>query len=137
MTRRAATLLELLLALSILGVVLALGLAQVGRGLQHAALRETQAVVLVALDAARGSALRLGEPVALSHQAPLLRVVGGTDTLWGPRLAGAPVATLDGLGSAIRFGPAGIALGFANRTLRIHTGADTVTVVLSRLGRIR
>lgn len=136
MTRRAATLLELLLALSILGVVLALGLAQVGRGLQHAALRETQAVVLVALDAARGSAVRLGEPVALSHQASLLRVVGGTDTLWR-RLVGAPTATLDGLGSAIRFGPAGIGLGFANRTLRIHGGADTVTVVLSRLGRIR
>jgi prepilin-type N-terminal cleavage/methylation domain-containing protein len=138
MTRRGVTLTELLLVLTLLGVMLAASVPRIASALDGAQLRQARSELLGALDASRGAAIRLGAPVLVSGNSGLVRV-STTDsaTIWQRHLAPSTPLRLAGLETPIRFGPAGIAVGVANRTLRLAGRNDTLTVVLSRLGRIR
>lgn len=138
MTRRGVTLTELMLALTLLGVMLAAGIPRFANAIDGAQLRHARSELLGALDASRGAAIRLGAPVVVSGDHGLVRVAT-TDsaTVWQRNLAPATPLRLAGLEAPIRFGPAGITVGVANRTLRLAGRNDTVRVVISRLGRIR
>jgi|SRR5690606_18777752 prepilin-type N-terminal cleavage/methylation domain-containing protein len=137
MTRRGVTLTELMLVLTLLGVMLAASVPRIASALDGAQLRQGRSDLLGALDASRGAAIRLGTPVAVSGNSGLVRVATADSAIiWQRHLAPTPLR-LAGLETPIRFGPAGIAVGVANRTLRLAGRNDTVTVVLSRLGRIR
>ena len=139
MTRRGVTLPELVLTVALVAIVCGIAAPRVMRVANAAALREAKAEVHRALDAARGAAIRLGQPVELITVPGALRVVAapGPVTLWQSPDQGERGVTLEGLSAPIRFGPAGVAIGASNRTLRLRRGHDTVDVVLSRLGRIR
>ncbi len=139
MTRRAVTLVELLLALTLIGVILGIGTASLAGVGNRATLRGALVGLMGSLDAARGAAVRLGEPVTLTSDATLVTVVGSSDTsaIQRSNLAADRPLGLAGLASPIRFGPAGIAIGVSNRTLRLAAHQDTLKVILSRLGRIR
>lgn len=139
MPRRAVTLPELLLVVVILGILSGMGLPRVAAAAHRAALRSARGELLRALDAGRGAAIRLGQPVDIVAADGTLQVrpVGAATPVWqvpDPLHAG---IALSGLATPIRFGPSGIATGVANRTLRLRKGADTVQVVVSRLGRVR
>lgn len=139
MSRRAVTLPELLLVVVLLGILTGVGSTRLVATANGAALREAKAQLLRALDAARGAAIRLGQPVELRSEGGALQLITGPGpvTIWqipGPSRLG---VTLQGLASPIRFGAAGVAIGASNRTLHLRRGGDTVEVVLSRLGRIR
>lgn len=139
MPRRAVTLPEMLLMLLLLGLLAGIGVPRIAGAANRAALRSSRAELLRALDAARGAAIRLGHPVEVlgADSGLVVAEVEGPAPIWRiPSPAELGVA-LQGLGSPIRFGPAGIATGASNRTLRLHRGADTVAVVVSRLGRVR
>lgn len=139
MPRRGVTLPEVMIALTLIGVMVGMALPRLAGAMDRAALRGAQAELLGALDAARGAAIRLGEPVLLAGSDAVIRVVGSGDTTAIVRryLAAERPLVVGGLATPIQFGPAGTTIGAANRTLRLVSGRDTVSVVLSRLGRIR
>lgn len=139
MSRRAFTLPELLLVLVLLGILASIGMPRLLAAADRGALRSARAGLLQALDAARGAAIRLGQPVELitAEGALLADPVGSDPPTWRIPAPEASGVTLTGLGTPIRFGASGIATGVSNRTLRLHKGADTMAVVVSRLGRVR
>jgi len=137
MPRRAVTLAELLLVVVLIGVLLAIGIPRVVSVADRAALRAARGDLLRSLDAARGAAIRRGQPIDLVSSGGMLQLRDGAAAVWqlpAPERFG---VVLQGLATPIRFGPSGIATGASNRTLRLHRGKDTLTVILSRLGRIR
>lgn len=139
--RRGVTLLDLLLALTLLGILLLLGMVRLGPLVDAARTRTTAARLLGALEAARGAAMRLGTPATLELSAArwTVRAVVAGDTIvaWGGESHAAEGVTLGGAGAPIRFGPAGLTVGVANRTFTLERGTARRTIVLSRLGRVR
>lgn len=139
--RHGTTLLDLILALTVLGILLAIGATRVTAVVDAARVRVVTAQLVGAIEAARGSAIRLGGGVTLHLDAPRWEVRRplGADTIVTWRLPGHQQAgvALTGAGTPIRFGPAGLTMGVANRTFQLSRGAVTRTVVLSRLGRVR
>lgn len=139
--RRGITLLDLLLALTLLALVLTLGLVRVGPVRDAAHVRATTARLLGAIEAARGTGIRLGAGSAL-HLDSLrweVRIASPPDTVVGWAGPGHhhDGVTVTGVGAPIHFGAAGIAVGVANRTLTLTRGTISRTIVLSRLGRVR
>jgi prepilin-type N-terminal cleavage/methylation domain-containing protein len=139
MTRRAVTLPELLAVLVLTGILLAIGVPRVLSVANRASLRSARGEVLRALDAGRGAAIRLGQPVEMVATFGALQILpaNGSPALWqtpGPGQLGVAVT---GLTTPIRFGPSGIATGASNRTIRLGKGSDTMVVIVSRLGRVR
>jgi Tfp pilus assembly protein FimT len=139
--RRGATLLDLLLTLTVIGLLLAIGVTRLAAVHDAARVRVVAAQLVGALEAARGSAIRLGGGVTLHLDGARweVRRTLGIDTIVTWRLPGHQQAGVDltGAGAPIRFGPAGLATGVANRTFHLTRGTVTRTVVLSRLGRVR
>jgi prepilin-type N-terminal cleavage/methylation domain-containing protein len=140
MSRRGATLPELLLALLILAILAAIAVPRLAAVLDAAAVRVARGELLVALDAARGAALRLDTDVELRDDGlrrMLVPALPDSTVTWIGPAASRHGVVLGGLATPITFGPAGIAVGTSNRTLSLTRGRVTMTVVLSRLGRVR
>jgi prepilin-type N-terminal cleavage/methylation domain-containing protein len=141
MNHRGLTLMELLLVMVLLGILAGLGFPKLAGWVHSAAVNTEQLRAAVALDAARGAAVRLGLPVVLLLEGDrwLVRAQDGADsiTAWSTPGPGHSGVELTGLGAGVRFSPSGIATGASNRTLVLSKGAVSRTVVVSRLGRIR
>ncbi|HRP08784.1 MAG TPA: GspH/FimT family pseudopilin [Gemmatimonadales bacterium] len=137
MRPRGVTLIELLLVLGILGIMALMAAPRLGSLRNRAALRISLGVLLESLDAARGAAVRLGGGITLAEESGHLVIRADTALLRSWPEPGRSGVNLSGLATPIRFGPAGLATGASNRTLRLSRGGDTLSVVLSRLGRIR
>lgn len=140
MSRRGITLVELLLVLILLAILAGIAAPRVLGVLDRSTVHAETARVVSALDAARGTALRLGTVTRLTLADSGYRVdtrVAGEDVLaWratGPRQRG---VRLTGVGQPILFAPSGIAMGASNRTLLLSKGAVSHRVVVSRLGRL-
>ncbi len=138
--RTGMVLIELVLAVVITAMMAAFAIPHVAAWNDAHAARVESLQLAAALDAARGAAVRLGTNAALTLTDTSYRVtaVVGTDTVlsWratGPARRGVRVS---GVGAPIDFGPAGLAVGAANRTLTITSGSVSRTLVLSRLGRV-
>jgi prepilin-type N-terminal cleavage/methylation domain-containing protein len=141
MPRRGLTLLELLAAITLIGMLAAIAAPRLVAIVDMAALRTARLDLLAALDAARGTAHRLGDSVELRDDGVRRTVVplAPPDTLpvWSGPVALARGVSQSGFGRAITFGPAGLATGASNRTITLTRGQATVRVVISRLGRVR
>lgn len=137
---RGTTLLELLLALVVLALLAALAVPRLAGMADRAALAVEAARVRAALEAARSAGVRLGTVAALqlgSGVWEVRAVIHGVETVTWRRPGIAPGVTLEGTGDPLRFGPAGLAVGVSNRTLRLRRGSATREIVVSRLGRVR
>lgn len=141
MTRRGHSLLELLLVVVLLGILAAIALPSLRNATDRAAVRAARQELLRTLDAARGAAIRHGTASAVHLRGDQWVVFDPADadssamhTANGPGHFG---VGMSGAGAPIAFGPAGIAVGAANRTVTLSRGDAAATVVLSRLGRIR
>lgn len=137
---RGTTLLELLLALVVLALLTALAVPRVIGLADRAALSVEATRVRAALETARGAGMRLGTVAALQLGAgawEVRAVFDGVETVaWrSPGIAAG--VTLEGAGEPLRFGPAGLAVGVSNRTLRLRRGSAVREIVVSRLGRVR
>jgi prepilin-type N-terminal cleavage/methylation domain-containing protein len=138
--RRGFTVFELLAVVTITGLMALIALPRLVRLGDGAAVRQETRRLVLALDAARGTATRLATPVrlVLTDTSYVVESTIDSETVVEWR-AGGPAAAgvgLSGAGAPITFGPAGIAMGVANRTLILTRGAANHRVVISRLGRI-
>ena len=138
--RRGFVLVELLLAMLLAALIAAIAAPRLVALSDAAAVRDEALGVVAALDAARGASVRLGgvATLALSDSNYRVTVVVGADTVtaWrrpGPSRNG---AALSGAGQPITFGPDGLALGVANRTISIAKGSASRRVVMSKYGRL-
>ena len=137
---RGVTLLELLLALLLIGLLALIAIPRLAAVTAAAALRHEATLLVTVLDEARTTAIRLGTvaTLTLTDSAYLIEAEIPTDSLSrrrhpGPAMRGARLA---GGGAPMRFSPAGIAVGVANRTLTLSRNGVARQVVVSRLGRI-
>ncbi len=138
--RSGLVLLELLLGMVLAALLAAIATPQLVALSDAAALRDETFRVVMALDAARGASVRLDVVATLTLTDSSYRVtaVVGTDTVtpWqqpGPRFRG---VTLSGAGQPIAFGPDGLAMGVANRTITVAKGDAVRRVVMSKYGRL-
>lgn len=136
--RAGLSLLEALLALSILGIVTALALPPYVAQRDRAAVRAARTAAVTAFDAMRALALTRATHAAMRIDTAAARLVVHTfgDTLlrvevfaaWGVRLA----STRDSTAVA----PDGLGYGAANMRLILSRGAAFDSIIVSRLGRV-
>jgi prepilin-type N-terminal cleavage/methylation domain-containing protein len=137
--RRAFTLLELLVVLSIVGLTAIVALRQLQRQLDRIAARNAVAEAATLVARARDEAVAQHTPVSLR-----VDTVAATLELRarGERLATYPLGGTHGVRLAttrdsITFDVRGLGYGAANLTLAVRRGAASETLVVSRLGRAR
>ncbi len=135
--RRGFTLLELLLVITLIGLLSGLAFPRLAGALDG--IRAGQAASRIALAHERARALALGE----QHTAVLrvtpdsLTVLVNDSVRWGLPGPASDGATLS-LGAAqTPYAPNGFALGAANTTYVVQRGVARIEVLVSRLGRVR
>lgn len=139
---RGATLLELAIALAVLGLLALIGISAFGRVRDRLAVDSAAHSIAGAHARARLVAVTERRPVLLILSADSLAihaVESPTDTVlrWrsdGPRSAGVASA---GLPRQVAFAPNGLTLGVANGTCTLTRGSAQKQVVMSRYGRVR
>lgn len=138
--RTGMVLLELVLVVVITAMLAAFAIPHLSAWTDTHAARAESIQLVAAIDATRGAAVRLGTTATLTISDTSYRVTAmvGTDTVLTWHASG-PLGRhvrVTGAGAPINFGPAGLAVGAANRTLTITSGTVSRTVVMSRLGRV-
>lgn len=138
--RAGHSILELLIALALIGALLGVGAPSVRALADHAVVRGASAELAAVLSAARRAALLRSATASLFLDTARASVVmvAGPDTLLARAIAREPggvrlAATRD----TIRFGPGGRGLGATNATLIVRRGRAADTLWVSRLGRVR
>ena len=138
---RGFTLVEMLIALVIAGLVSLIALPSAGDLRNHYLVDQAAYEITVAHTRARLTAVVEGRVALLTIRSDSLRldVIDGVDTLFrwsaaGPAETG---VTLGGGSRTIPFAPIGVAIGLANATYSLSRGSRTKQVVVSRYGRVR
>lgn len=134
------TLLELLLAITVLGLLVLVAVPGLAALHDGARVRAETLRLVAALDQARGAAIRFGSTVRVvlgdsSYQFTADPTEGASESWRLPGSISSDVQ-LAGAGAPILFGAAGLAVGVSNRTFTLTRGRITRRIVLSRLGRI-
>jgi prepilin-type N-terminal cleavage/methylation domain-containing protein len=137
--RRGSSLLELLLALVIAGLLFCIALPKFGFFRDQLAVGEEAGRIAAAHRRARITAILESHPVALNITPDSLRiaVIADSGTAWTAPGPSAHGVTLAGGSRQVTFSPEGITIGVSNVTFRLTRGAASRTVVVSRLGRLR
>lgn len=141
MSRNGVTLIELLLALCIVGLLTAIAVPHLVPRLDAIAADTAARRLVAAHSRARMTAILQSRVVLLSIRADSLTtyVVSGADTVVVWREVG-PVedgVRLTGPTRRLTFSPVGLTLGVSNATFRLSRGGASLQVVISRLGRVR
>ncbi len=138
---RGLTLVEMLLALVIAGLVCLIALPSAGDLRNRFLVDQAAYEITAAHSRARLTAVVEGRVALLTIRSDSLRldVIDGVDTLFrwsaaGPANAG---VTLGGGTRTIPFAPIGVAFGLANATYSLSRGSRSKQVVVSRYGRVR
>lgn len=138
MTNHGVTLLELLLCLALCGIVGGITAPRMVAWPDRIAVEATVATTRTLLDQARTAAIRLARPVGILDSAGVLQLITVADTTitLRRRPIAAPIG-ITGLSRPLSFGAHGLAIGAANRTIRVQRGRIVREIIVSRLGRIR
>ncbi|HEX6536023.1 MAG TPA: GspH/FimT family pseudopilin [Gemmatimonadaceae bacterium] len=138
--RSGHSLIEVLIALALLGALLGFAAPRLGALSDHAVVRGASTELAAMLSAARHAALLRSAPAALLLDGTRgqAMVVAGADTVLARAIASEPggvrfAATRD----TIRYAPSGRGLGASNTTLIVRRGSAADTLWVSRLGRVR
>jgi prepilin-type N-terminal cleavage/methylation domain-containing protein len=139
MRRRAFTLLELTLVLTIMSLLVALALPRVAALRDRSAVRAAAGEIGASFAAARSAAIarRATAAVMLDTARGVVEVRSG-----GRRLAVRPVRALYGVALASTrdsavYDARGLGYGVTNLTVVVRRGAMVDTLTMSRLGRVR
>lgn len=137
--RRGFTLLEISLALAVIGLTFGIALPRLNALRNSLAVSRAAEDIVAAHRRARVLAVLRSHAVVLSVSADTLtiRAVGASADLWGapgPATAG---VSLFGPLRRMTFSPVGLAMGLSNASFPLARGSATRTVIVSRLGRIR
>jgi Tfp pilus assembly protein FimT len=138
--RRAAhTLAELVLALTLMGIVASIAVPSLAAASARWRLRAAGGDVVNAIAYAREAALARGvqSTVVIDEGAAEVRVTCGADTLFRRAIGALHGVTMASSGDSVRFAPDGLATGVSNVTVLLVIGTRVDSVVVSRLGRVR
>lgn len=137
--RRGSSLLEVLLALVIAGLLLGIALPKFSVFRDQLAVGEEAGRIAAAHRRARITAILESHPVVLIIAPDSLRVAIAADSglAWTAPGPSAHGVVLTGGSRQLTFSPEGITTGVSNATFRLTRGAASRTVVVSRLGRLR
>jgi prepilin-type N-terminal cleavage/methylation domain-containing protein len=139
--RRGFTLIELVVALVVIGVTLTLALPRLGDTLDRIAVERSAADLAVALGTARNAAVMWSTRARLMIRADSLRIDRWSDTGWavhkawpGPVSHGVAVEVSN---AQVVFGPTGMGWGASNTQVVLRRGSHSATLTTSRLGRVK
>jgi prepilin-type N-terminal cleavage/methylation domain-containing protein len=138
--RRAGyTLLELVIVVTIAGLLLAIAVPRGRLALDRLAVRSAAGDVVATMGYARAVALSGSTSVAvhLDSVTGTLRVRRGAEVLLARGVAHAHGVRLSGTRDSLIYDPRGLGRGAANLSIVIRRGAARETVFVSRLGRVR
>jgi len=137
--RRGTTLLELALALVIVGLLLGIARPRLGGLMDSLAVDRAAHEIIAAHRRARIVAVLRSQVVELTVDATALaiRPRGAAADLWSGPGPSASQVVLVGPQRRISFSPVGVSMGLSNASFRLSRGAVVRTVVVSRLGRTR
>ncbi|HEY7635181.1 MAG TPA: GspH/FimT family pseudopilin [Gemmatimonadales bacterium] len=137
--RRGFTLVEIALALALLGLSLAIALPSLKALSNSLAVSRAAEEIAAAHRRARMLAILRSHPVVLSvtQDSLTIRLAGASSDLWGGSGPSASGVLLPGPQRHITFSPVGLAMGLSNASFPLARGSATRTVIVSRLGRIR
>jgi prepilin-type N-terminal cleavage/methylation domain-containing protein len=138
---RGATLLELLVALSIVGLVLGIAAPRLSEPLDTLAVEHAAGEIAGAHARARVAAV-VESRVTVLHIAPDSLIMeslepGGPVRRWGLPGPAQFAVTMTGAARTLTFSPTGITTGLSNASWTLTKGEATRRVVVSRLGRVR
>jgi prepilin-type N-terminal cleavage/methylation domain-containing protein len=137
--RSGFSLIELVLVMTILGLITIMGLTQLHRFLDRIATRDAVRAASAVVARARDEAVALHAPVSVRIDTATASV---DLTSHGARLAHTPLGDIHGVAlsttrDSITFDVRGLGYGAANLTLVARRGSARDTLVVSRLGRVR
>src|SRR5262245_32383457 len=137
--RRGVTLLELVVALVIVGLVAGIAMPRLQRVADSLAVHRAALDIVSAHRRARMTAILQSRLVELTIRQDTLaiRAAGDTVELWHAAGPDAESVTLSGPSRALVFSPIGLTVGVSNATYRLSRGTATRTIIVSRLGRLR
>lgn len=132
------TLPEMLIILTILGIVMAIAIPGARAGLDRVSVRSAAGDVRATLNYARMLAMVGGLPVAVEvDSVGTLRVRRGDERILDRAVGHAHGVRLARTRDSLTYDPRGFGHGAANLSILVSRGASAETVFVSRLGRVR
>ena len=137
--RRGASLTELLITLSLLGVLTSIAVPRASQLADRVSVKGAAQDVVATLSAARAAASRRSAYVSFvaDPRTGHVRIVSAGEVLAEHDLARTRGVRLDASRESVTFAPGGLGWGAANTTVVVSKGTRSDTVVMSRLGRVR
>lgn len=136
---RGVTLPEMLIVLTIVGVVMAIAIPNAKASLDRVSVRAASSDVRATLNYARMLAMAGGLAVAvdIDSAAGTLRVRRGDERILMRPVGPAHGVRLGRTRDSLTYDPRGFGRGAANLSILVRRGASVETVFVSRLGRVR
>lgn len=136
---RGFTLPEMLIVLTIVGVVMAIAIPNAKAGLDRVSVRAASSDIRATLNYARMLAMAGGLAVAvdIDSAAGTLRVRRGDERILTRAVGPAHGVRLGRTRDSLTYDPRGFGRGAANLSVLVRRGASVETVFVSRLGRVR
>jgi Tfp pilus assembly protein FimT len=138
-SRRAATLAELAVVVTLIGIVLGIGLPSLKRGLDRLEARAAVQETATAFFVARSTAVVRGRAtdVVIDEAREQLHVIASDDTVLALPLGARHGVALSATRPKMTYSASGLGYGGANLSVRLTRGSAAETLFVSREGRVK